>query len=606
MMKRNSEQWFINILAFLLLMGLYFIFTDIAKAKLLYEEDFEYLDATHVFGHNYAYPYPMDWDRNMQNYHGYCYRTEAGATFNNFALVDDEVFSGQRAFKVHVNTNYPSSASTNCPHKWLQLENKARNELAPGHTYSSSQTAPSWGHVGWNDQAYWYSYAFRIPKDQAGLSTWINKATPRGIVTQFLGSQNSATPEVHFMIGGNSGTPLYSVEVTNSTAASGENNTHSYYKFNASLDEWHTLTVLRKRSWDTDGILKIYLDCHKTEVGDCQAIIDHHGGNAIRNKPVSIFKFGDYRSDANSGVNQIIEYDLFTVHDSNSDLDDVLKVYRDAYNEVPTVKPEAPELPVMTAAYPEDGKIRIDWTHPTKRTDGSDLPLTEIYSTTVGYTCNGKTGATYIEAPANTFYGGLPVTEVCSYTLTTVDTSGVSSATTAGYTYDPDNPLNPPIEIPEKPLPPEWGDDMATDETTLTLTWDHPIARVDGDSLTLDEIASTQVYWNCEGKEGSKQVLAPDNFTQVNKPTDETCVYTLTTTDVYDLTSAVSESYTYEVGGRFPIEDVDTTNFQAWIMVFTFLTVIMLVGIFALILRVYRKYFDDLPPKEDETVEGGE
>ena len=299
----------------------------LTNAKVLYEENFEYLDTDHVFAYGYLYPWPMNYNLNKQNYHGNCFRTTNGYRFNNFLLDSKTPFEGKRSWKVTVDTAYLNNMSTGCPHKWMQTEAKSRNEIVPGHRYNTSQVSPPWGEVEFGDQPYWYSYAFYIPKDQPGLSTWIHRRTPRGIITQFLGAKNSATPEVHFMLGGDKdGIPYISMEVTWSEKEHGEDNHHAYYGFKPSFDEWHTLIVYRQRDWKK-GILKVYLDCHKVSIDKCVAIVDHHGGNAIRDKPVSIFKFGNYRSDKLK-IHQIIKYDRFMVHDRRSNLADVVEAYR--------------------------------------------------------------------------------------------------------------------------------------------------------------------------------------------------------------------------------------------------------------------------------------
>ena len=81
---------------------------------------------------------------------------------------------------------------------------------------------------------------------------------------------------------------------------------------------------------------------------------------------------------------------------------------------------------------------------------------------------------------------------------------------------------------------------------SLRLTWSHPESREDGSSLSIDEISSTSVIWNCDGKTGSKDIPAPVSEAIVGKPTDGmTCIYTLTTTAKDGGTSKPSESIKY-------------------------------------------------------------
>lgn len=313
-----------------------------SQAKLLYENDFEYLDEKPVSENVYLFPWPMDYEKTLMNYQGGCYRTSAGDDFNNFSLTDKDTFSGERAFIVRTITNYPTSNSPNCPWRWLGNEIKARNEVAFGHP-TGNQTAPEWGHVAWDYPGFWYSYAVRIPSNQPGLKTWIDKDKPRVIMTQLLGSQNGATPELHFMMGGNNGKPQITAEVTSSNKAQGENLVKTDYVFDLSLDDWHVINISRKRRWDGSGELKIYLDCHNQPTNECKPLVDHAGANAIRDKPISIFKFGLYRSDVNSGVDQIAVFDALKVHSGDTTLNDVLDDYRSA--PPPTALPYPPLAP---------------------------------------------------------------------------------------------------------------------------------------------------------------------------------------------------------------------------------------------------------------------
>ena len=97
----------------------------------------------------------------------------------------------------------------------------------------------------------------------------------------------------------------------------------------------------------------------------------------------------------------------------------------------------------------DNAYLKLSWTHPTTRTDGTELKLAEITSTTVMYECNGNKGATIVPAPKNEFIGGLPgAGQTCSYTLATTDTENNTSA--------PSDPFVYVGGIVQPPSPPKW------------------------------------------------------------------------------------------------------------------------------------------------------
>lgn len=77
----------------------------------------------------------------------------------------------------------------------------------------------------------------------------------------------------------------------------------------------------------------------------------------------------------------------------------------------------------------------------------------------------------------------------------------------------------------------------------LKLTWDFPKMRSNGKALTVDELAYTTVIWICFGKEGSRNVPAPQNYTLVGVPGPGECVYQLTVTDKNGLISERTAPY---------------------------------------------------------------
>ena len=157
-----------------------------------------------------------------------------------------------------------------------------------------------------------------------------------------------------------------------------------------------------------------------------------------------------------------------------------------------------------------------------------------------------------------------------------------------------------------KPEPPTWGTNKPIEETNrLELNWINPIARVDGTALDSLEIKQTEIYYTCGGKNGSSTVTGSTSTFSAGLPGDETCIYTLATTDTSGLISSRSDSYTYppEDSGRFPIEEIDTTYFQGWIMVLSALQLIILLFILLLMVKVYRKFYDDLPDTLPEPVD---
>lgn len=249
---------------------------------------------------------------------------------------------------------------------------------------------------------------------------------------------------------------------------------------------------------------------------------------------------------------------------------------------------------------PDEGKLKLQWINPNIREDGSLLPPTEINYTTVYWTCNGKTGSTTAQGTQDWFKVGLPPSGACSYRLTTTDLYGLVSADSLTYTY---------YESKEQPNPPEWISKTITEDGYLKLEWKHPTERIDGTSLPAEEIELTSVGWTCNVIAPHNVLIeSPQNYYLAELPEQgDKCVYVLQTKDTFATFSQNSEPYIYDATQPkpepdFPIDKVDTTYFDAWILVLGFVHVITLILIFLLALRVYRKFYDDLPKKEPDEV----
>lgn len=327
-------KWYIGLLLIILPL--------LSNAKELYRQDFEFLNTEKWKDNLYLFPYPENFDRDKMYYSGNCYRTTAGANFNNWTLTEYKPFSGKRSWHIKNIMRYTSDDSKTCPYPWLIKEHKSRQEIGIGWS-QSGQGDPPWGSIGFDQPGYWYAYATRIRSNQPGIDTWIKQSKPRAIITQFIAGGNSATPENHLMLGGDY---VIDVEISNSTNPNKEDLKKTEYSFKIEPNDWQVIVIWKKRRSSDDGEFRVYLNCHKAPTPDCSPVVDHEGGNAIQDKPYYNFKLGNYRSDGDSNVDQEIDFDLITVHDASSSLDDVLSAYRDD-GDLARPKPTRPEPPTL-------------------------------------------------------------------------------------------------------------------------------------------------------------------------------------------------------------------------------------------------------------------
>lgn len=91
-------------------------------------------------------------------------------------------------------------------------------------------------------------------------------------------------------------------------------------------------------------------------------------------------------------------------------------------------------------------------------------------------------------------------------------------------------------------IPSIQSSDVPGDSTKMVLTWDHPIARVDGTPFLPEEIQYSTLQYECNGKIGTITIQAPGNSVIVGKPVDGlTCAYSVRTTDIDNLSSSYGQ-----------------------------------------------------------------
>lgn len=78
---------------------------------------------------------------------------------------------------------------------------------------------------------------------------------------------------------------------------------------------------------------------------------------------------------------------------------------------------------------------------------------------------------------------------------------------------------------------------------SLKLTWNFPIARMNGMPLAVDDLAYSTLIWVCNNKEGSRNIPIPQNWSVVNVPAPGECIYYVTVTDLAGLNSGRSTGF---------------------------------------------------------------
>lgn len=219
--------------------------------------------------------YVEDWEDRLvskdgSTLDGGCYQQGAHG-YNSFFVSDKHVRSGNAALRVELRGEHKNEV---CTVSRLVKEGKSRSEIRHARLIDSLNNIPMGAEV-------WLGFSMYFPSDEGTFNSWWSKAD-RVIVMQLLGAGNSVTPELHFMIEG--GRLVF--EQTSSTAEVGENLVHVADKIPVKPDQWVDIVVHWKRSWQSDGFRRVWING--------QQVIDRAGPSAIRNKPYAYFKQGAY------------------------------------------------------------------------------------------------------------------------------------------------------------------------------------------------------------------------------------------------------------------------------------------------------------------------
>lgn len=256
-----------------------------AQATLLYSQDWEGATA------------PLSRTGILRN--GACFSNPPDA-FNSIELSTNHVFQGSQSLRMELrDTPCPSGISGLA---WIA--GMWRNELGYGDLVTGLDTREN--EIG-HGQEIWIRYALYFPSNE-GTNWW--SSSTRTIISQLIGGGNSSTPEVHAMIGNNG---RLDFEQTYSTAATGENlvkRTDSTY---INRDEWNTVVINWKRTWENTGKLKIW-------VNGTQLVNRINEPTVIRNKPFAFAKIGPYGNPQGSWrvmyVDDVAIYDESETYES--------------------------------------------------------------------------------------------------------------------------------------------------------------------------------------------------------------------------------------------------------------------------------------------------
>lgn len=460
-----------------LVLVLLFAVVQRAQSKPVYTMGFDNPDAPAIVlgdsdplkGTLYQFPYPLIFKDTYLSPKGGCFRRADGRKFDSFAYSSKTVFGGIRSWRNEIQTNYPNPKGL-CQFGWVQLENKNRNEVSVGSPVAGNDKPTPWGELANGAPGQWYALALYIPSNEGTFPTWINRGQ-NSIILQHMGSGNSSTPEIHWILGGKNNVPYITVAMDTSDNPDREDLKRTEWKFNVEPDRWHTFLTWWVRDWDSDGKYILWMDCPDwNDQTTCTPIINRQEKVSIRDKPKGSFSFGLYDSYVNTGAIKVTYWDSLVISDEDSTWAQAAAGLKENESVLPPVDPTTPEKPKpptwnTVTRLPQSNQLELTWNNPTQRVDGEPLGSADIKQTNVYYSCNGKEGQSVVAGSNTTFLAGLPTVETCVYTLATVDQQSQVSDKSAAYTFDPTAAPQKPRNVRPHVLlswqPPEQPDTKA-------------------------------------------------------------------------------------------------------------------------------------------------
>ena len=180
-----------------------------------------------------------------------------------------------------------------------------------------------------------------IPDDEGSYSSWITKSTPRDIVFQFFAHAGTSSPELHGLLGKDL---KLDVELSHSVSATTESSTKYNYSKNLLPNRWNQIVIWYKRDWDTPGEFKMWINPDDWSTAYSYPDFTKTKGVGIRVSQEASFRIGQYRSDVNSGVTQVVYYDNLRIFPSTEAWADVVSGFS---GETTTTPPPSTQTPAI-------------------------------------------------------------------------------------------------------------------------------------------------------------------------------------------------------------------------------------------------------------------
>lgn len=245
-------------------------------------------------------------------FEGNCY-TEQKHGYNSMELSKKRVREGNYSNRLELHGDDKNSV---CSRAYLVREAKSRNELR----FLANDAKGQFKH----GSEHWFTTSYYFPSNEGSFSSWWPKSQ-RVIIFQLLGAGNSQTPEIHFLLG-NKG--RLDIEMSASVTPS-ENLIKDHKAVTIKPDQWVDVVVHWKRSWQSDGILQIWINGN--------LVVNKKGPTAIRDKPYAVAKAGMYFGTEIRPYDYIMYLDNFKIGDKNSSYDKMVSGIKADVSPMPPV-----------------------------------------------------------------------------------------------------------------------------------------------------------------------------------------------------------------------------------------------------------------------------
>ncbi len=185
-----------------------------------------------------------------------------------------------------------------CTYSTFSSESKSRAEIVYAQNIPEFKNIPTGAEV-------WIGASLYFPSSEGSFSSWWGK-TENIIILQLVGGGNSATPEIHFLIGSNG---RIIIEQTSSIAQVGEDNVVIKDYATIKPDTWVDIVVQWHRTWQNDRFRRVWVNGVK--------VVDRSGPSSIRDKPFGYLKVGEYFGHEIRNENYILYADEVKIGDDS-------------------------------------------------------------------------------------------------------------------------------------------------------------------------------------------------------------------------------------------------------------------------------------------------